>query len=113
MSPTALAELPTQSATEVKNQWGKIVRQVQKAGSLAITQRSNVEFVMLSAERYQALVDTIAKLEARERSELETLTGQFMSRLDSLQSPDAGARVAEVLDAKGQAIAPPVAGTTY
>ncbi|MCZ8130450.1 MAG: type II toxin-antitoxin system Phd/YefM family antitoxin [Steroidobacteraceae bacterium] len=113
MPPTPLAELPSQSATEVKNQWGQIVRQVLKTGSLAITQRSNVELVMLSAERYQALVDTIARLEARERSELEELTAQFTSRLDKLQAPEAAARVAEVLDARGRAITPPVAGASY
>lgn len=109
----ALAELPTQASSEVKNRWGQVVRQVQKTGGLAITHHSSVEMVILTAEKYQALVDAAVKSQARERSELEALSAQFMSRLDSLQHPGARERLASVMDAKGRASTPPIAGESY
>jgi PHD/YefM family antitoxin component YafN of YafNO toxin-antitoxin module len=111
--PVALENLPTQASTEVKNRWGQVVRQVQKTGSLAITHHSNIEMVLSTAEHYQSLLDEVSRLQARERSRLEELSAQFMSRLDRLQQPDAHARLAGVMEAKGQASSPPIAGKSY
>ncbi|MBW8891197.1 MAG: type II toxin-antitoxin system prevent-host-death family antitoxin, partial [Burkholderiales bacterium] len=44
-----LDELPRQNASQVKNRWGDVVRQVQKTGSLAVTNHSTVEMVLLTA----------------------------------------------------------------
>jgi methyltransferase-like protein len=111
--PVALEDLPTQASTEVKNRWGQVVRQVQKTGSLAITHHSNIEMVLSTAEHYQALLDEVSRLHARERTQLEELSAQFMRRLDKLQQPDAHARLASVMEAKGEASVPPIAGKSY
>lgn len=111
--PVALEDLPTQASTEVKNRWGQVVRQVQKTGSLAITHHSNIELVLSTAEHYQALLDEVMRLQARERSHLEELSAQFMTRLDKLQRPDAHARLASVMEAKGEASVPPIAGKSF
>ncbi len=108
-----LSELPARPSSQVKNRWGEVVRQVQDAGSLAITSHSNVELVLLTAQSYQALVDTVAQLQARERSELDDLSRQFMARLDSLQHPQAHTRLERVIAARGRAKKAPVAGQGY
>lgn len=113
VSPVALEDLPTQASSEVKNRWGQVVRQVQKTGSLAITHHSNIEMVLSTAEHYQALLAEVARLHARERTQLEELSAQFMRRLDKLQQADAHARLARVMEAKGEASVPPIAGQSY
>ena len=113
MPPVALKDLLSQPSTEVKNRWGQVVRQVHKSGSLAITHHSSIELVLSTAEHYQALLDEVSRLQARERSQLEELSAQFMRRLDTLQRPDAHARLASVMDAKGEASVPPIAGKGY
>lgn len=111
--PVALDALPTQKSTQVKNKWGDVVRQVHDQGSLAITNHSNVELVMLSAGVYQSLLDTIETLQARERAELDALSEQFKTRLQTLQQPQAHDRLARVLASKGKAKKAPIAGKTF
>ena len=108
-----LDALPRQKSTQVKNKWGDVVRQVHDRGSLAITSHSNVELVMLSAGVYQSLLDTIEKLQARERAELDALGEQFKSRLEILQQPQAHDRLAAMLASKGKAKKAPRAGKTF
>lgn len=109
----ALDALPRQKSTQVKNKWGDVVRQVHDQGSLAITSHSSVELVMLSAGVYQSLLDTIEKLQARERAELDALAGQFRARLAILQQPKAHDRLADMLASKGKAKKAPRAGKTF
>jgi len=109
----ALDALPRQKSTQVKNKWGDVVRQVHDQGSLAITSHSSVELVMLSAGVYQSLLDTIEKLQARERAELDALSEQFKARLETLQQPQAHDRLARMLASKGKAKKAPIAGKTF
>jgi len=44
-----LDQLPRQNASQVKNRWGEVVRQVRQSGSVAITHHANVEMVLLDA----------------------------------------------------------------
>ncbi|MBK6351131.1 MAG: type II toxin-antitoxin system Phd/YefM family antitoxin [Steroidobacteraceae bacterium] len=108
-----LDALPRQKSTQVKNKWGDVVRQVRDRGSLAITSHSSVELVMLSAGVYQSLLDTIEKLQARERAELDALAEQFKARLETLQQPQAHDRLARLLASKGKAKKAPIAGKTF
>ena len=48
----SLNELPRQNASHVKNRWGDVVRQVQESGSVAVTNHSTVEMVLLTAATY-------------------------------------------------------------
>jgi hypothetical protein len=89
------------------------VRQVQDAGSVGITSRANVDMVLMSAQAYQELVDTVAQFMERERSELHKLSNQFMARLDSLQAQDAHVRLDRVMASKGKAKKAPIAGRGF
>jgi PHD/YefM family antitoxin component YafN of YafNO toxin-antitoxin module len=109
----ALESLPSQKSSQVQNKWGDVVRQVKDQGSLAITHHSTVELVLLTAGTYQSLLDLVTRLQARERSELDDLSGQFTARLESLQRRDSHDRLARVLKSKGKARKPPVAGKGY
>jgi prevent-host-death family protein len=109
----ALEDLPSQRSSEVKNKWGNVVRQVQSQGSLAITNHSNVQMVLLTAETYQSLVDLVDRLQAREQSGIDELSEEFKTRLAALQDPQARQRVGKLLAAKGKARKSPVAGKTF
>lgn len=109
----ALEDLPTQNASQVKNKWGDVARQVRESGSLAITSHSTVEMVMLSAATYRSLIDLVASAQAREKSALDELSGQFKERLAGLQHSDARARLNSLLATKGTSKSSPIAGDTF
>ena len=109
----ALDALPRQNSTQVKNKWGDLVRQVRSAGSLAITHHSNVELVVLTAEVYQALLDTAQRQVSTPQAQIDELGKLFQERLAVLQHPTAPRRFANVMAAKGRAKKAPIAGKTY
>jgi PHD/YefM family antitoxin component YafN of YafNO toxin-antitoxin module len=108
-----LDELPRQNASQVKNKWGEVVRLVQELGSVAITNHSAVEMVLLRAATYRQLVQEVLALNAREQSVLNELASRFNSRLSALQQADAGQRVRAVFAAKGKLTRRPRAGTSF
>jgi PHD/YefM family antitoxin component YafN of YafNO toxin-antitoxin module len=108
-----LDELPRQNASQVKNKWGEVVRLVQELGSVAITNHSAVEMVLLRAATYRQLVQEVLALNAREQSVLDELASRFNSRLSALQQADAGQRVRAVFAAKGKLTRRPRAGTSF
>ena len=108
-----LASLPRQTASHVKNKWGEVVRQVREVGSVAITNHSAVEMVLVDAATYRQLTTDMMALKAREQSVLEDLTGRFNAQLAVLQEPDAQQRVAGLFDARGKGALRPKAGATF
>ncbi|MCB1975358.1 MAG: type II toxin-antitoxin system prevent-host-death family antitoxin [Burkholderiaceae bacterium] len=108
-----IASLPRQSASQVKNKWGEVVRQVREVGSVAITNHSAVEMVLVDAATYRQLTAGMTALQARERAVLDDLTGRFDARLAALQEPQAPVRVAGLFAAQGQGAARPRAGSTF
>ena len=80
----SIDDLPRQNASQVKNKWGEVVRQVRQSGSVAITNHSSVEMVLLDAATYQQLTESLAALQAREQSVLDELAERFDARLPSL-----------------------------
>ncbi len=105
-------EMPHQSATQVKNKWGEVARQVIKSGSLAITNHANVEMVIIEASVYQELVDQLKSLKDKEHSDLEALTERFNQQLQALQAPNAQEKLVELLQIKGKS-SRPKAGASY
>jgi len=95
-------DLPRQNASQVKNKWGEVARQVRQNGSVAITNHSVVEMVLLDAATYQRLTESLAALQAREQSMLDDLAERFDARLASLQQPDAAARVGALFESRGK-----------
>lgn len=109
----SLNELPRQNASHVKNRWGDVVRQVQESGSVAVTNHSTVEMVLLTAATYNQLVEDAHAQKAREQSVLEELGRRFDARLSVLQQPDAAQKVGSLLAAKGKLGRRPKAGDTF
>jgi prevent-host-death family protein len=108
-----LEELPRQTASAVKNKWRDVVREVRESGSVAITNHSAVEVVLVNAEAYRQLAANAAALKEREAAVLDQLSAQFDARLAGLRAPDAAARAAGVFRRKGRLAARPQAGPAY
>jgi len=108
-----IQELPRQNASQVKNKWADMVRLVHQTGSVAVTNHSAVEMVLLDAKTYQQLTEEIQALKVREQIALDELTNRFNARLAVLQQPDAGQKLNALLDAKGVLKKRPKAGASY
>ena len=109
----SLEELPRQNASQVKNKWGEVVRQVRQSGSVAITNHATVEMVLLDAETYRRLSKDIQIFKAREQLVLDELTERFNQRLAVLQQPQAAQKVQALFEAKGKLTHRPKAGASY
>ncbi|MDM0034251.1 type II toxin-antitoxin system prevent-host-death family antitoxin [Variovorax sp. J22P271] len=109
----ALHDLPRQNASQVKNKWGDVVRQVRQSGSVAITNHAAVEMVLLDAATYQQLSDDLQTLGAREQSVLAELSNRFDSRLAVLQQPEAARQVGDLFAARGRLARRPKAGASF
>jgi prevent-host-death family protein len=108
-----LEDLPRQTASDVKNKWREVVREVRAAGSVAITNHSSVEVVLVNADAYRELVASAAALKEREAVVLDQLAAQFQQRLASLQAPDAAAKAAAAFQRKGKLASRPKAGAAF
>ena len=108
-----LEDLPRQTASDVKNKWREVVREVREAGSVAITNHSSVEVVLVNAEAYRQLAASAAALKEREAAVLDQLAAQFNERLANLQAPDAGEKAAAVFKRKGRLSKRPQAGSAF
>ena len=108
-----LEDLPRQTASDVKNKWREVMREVRESGSVAITNHSSVEVVLVNAEAYRQLAASAAALKEREAAVLDQLSAQFNERLASLQAPNAGKKAAAVFKRKGKLSSRPKAGTAF
>ena len=108
-----LEDLPRQTASDVKNKWREVVREVRESGSVAITNHSSVEVVLVDADAYRQLAASAAMLREREASVLDQLSAQFKERLASLQASDAGDKAAAVFQRRGRLSTRPKAGATF
>src|SRR3569832_1503763 len=87
-----LDQLPRHSASSVKNKWREVVEEVHESGSVAITNHSNVEMVLVDAATYEQLAASAEALKAREKSVLDELAAEFDRRLATLQQPGSASR---------------------
>lgn len=103
-------ELPSQSASQVKNKWGEVTRQVQEVGAVAVRNHASVELVMMSASAYRSLMEIALRAQANEQLTLDQLSTQFKRRLEILQRPDARTRVNSLLSSRGSSKRLAIAG---
>ncbi|WP_398493555.1 type II toxin-antitoxin system prevent-host-death family antitoxin [Variovorax sp.] len=108
-----LDQLPRQNASQVKNRWGEVVRQVRQSGSVAITNHANVEMVLLDAATYEQLTTDLQALRSREANVLEELGARFDARLAVLQQEDSAARLDGLFEARGKQRRRPRAGESF
>ena len=108
-----LEDLPRQTASDVKNKWREVVREVRESGSVAITNHSSVELVLVNAEAYRQLAASSAALQEREAAVMEQLAAQFDERLAALRAPAAAKKAAAVFKRKGKLSTRPKAGSAF
>lgn len=89
----SVKDIPIRKATEIKTKWKEVVRHVKSAGSVAITNHSEVEVVLLSANLYSNILDELKRLDVKDSNVLTELKDRFNQRLESLQSPDSVEKV--------------------
>lgn len=109
----SLDDLPRQNASHVKNKWADVVRQVHEEGSLAVTNHSAVEMVLLDASTYRQLTEDLKALKARESTALDELAMRFDARLALLNRSDASDRVAGLFETRGKLRSRPKAGASF
>lgn len=111
--PLQIDELPQRPATQVKNGWAPVVREVQAAGGVAITNHSTVEAVILSVRAYEDLVAAAAQGRERQQQVLDELTIRFRERLTGLQAPDSRERMDALFKSRGKVRYRSRAGTRF
>ena len=108
-----LDQLPRQNASQVKNRWGEVVRQVRQSGSVAITHHANVEMVLLDAATYEQLTADLQALRTREEHVLDELGARFDASLAVLQQQGSADRVDALFEARGRLGRRPRAGESF
>lgn len=108
-----LNDLPRQNASQVKNHWGEVVRQVRQSGSVAITHHASVEMVLLPAATYEQLTQELKAARAQKQSQLDDLAQRFEQRLAGLQQPEATRQVQGLFAARGKLARRPKAGASF
>lgn len=72
-----IEELPRRNATDAKNRWGRLVREVRVLGAVAITSHGYVEMVVIEAGKYRELVALVDAAEERRKAALEERSTEF------------------------------------
>ena len=86
--PSATRTMP---ATEAQNNFGRVLQRAAAEGAIFITKYGRPSSVVLSIERYRALV-------GRDRAPLEDLTREFDEMLARMQGDQAAAGIEALFD---------------
>lgn len=105
--------LPQREATEVKNKWGSVVRQVKAQGRVAITNHKEPELVVMSAEEYGRLMASLAEAAVHRERILASLAARFDESLAKLQAPDAHERIDRFFAMSSEVETGVIAGETF
>jgi prevent-host-death family protein len=108
-----IEELPRRNATEVKNKWGDLVREVRQRGSVAVANHGKVEMVVVEVAKYRELAALAAEAEGRREASLAELAAEFDRHLAGLETPGTRERVDAALATKGRVTPRPKAGSAY
>ena len=106
-------QLPHRKATQVKNQWGDLVREVRASGSVAVTHHDKVEMVVVEVGRYREMAALVEGINGRRQTALAELSAEFDRHLAALQAPDARDRVEAAMASRGRVTPRPKAGASF
>jgi PHD/YefM family antitoxin component YafN of YafNO toxin-antitoxin module len=106
-------EIPRRSATEVKNQWGDVIRDLRASGSVALTQHNNVEMVLVDASLYRSMEALDEAETERRRQVIANLDAEFEQRLAAMRDGHMRKRVEGVMAARGRSKKRPIVGESY
>jgi antitoxin Phd len=85
-------EMPTFTATDAKNEFGRVLDAAVEKGAVTITRRDTAKAVLLSIDEFEALVSAGART-------LDTLSSEFDEQLARMQRPKARKGMADAFDA--------------
>ena len=106
-------EIPRRSATEVKNQWGDVIRDLRASGSVALTQHNNIEMVLVDASLYRSMEALDEAETERRRQVIANLDAEFEQRLAAMRDGHMRKRVEDVMAARGRSKKRPIVGESY
>lgn len=93
-----IEDLPRTQASAVKKLgWRGVMKAVNRAGRVVVTNHNEPEAVILSAQEYGTILQALRKAESRNQSALDELRDRFDERLASLQAADAGDRLRSLM----------------
>jgi prevent-host-death family protein len=108
-----LEDLPRRNATQVKNQWSDLVREVRARGSVAVTHHDRVEMVVVDATKYREMAALVQDAVTRQQEALADLSAEFDRRLAALKAPDTRRRMTAAMASRGQLKVRPKAGDSF
>ncbi len=95
-----LLHLQRKPVSDVKREgWRGIMRSVDAAGKLLMTNHEQPEAVILSLQEYRLLTDLAGRAQRDNQHKLERLTHAFDAELAVLQQPGAGDRLRDAFAA--------------
>ena len=106
-------DLPRKNATEVKNRWGDLVREVRAHGSVAVTNHDKVEMVVVEVGQYREMAALVEGVQGRHQAALAELAAEFDRRLAALKAPDARGRIDTAMASRGRVRPRPKAGASF
>ncbi len=108
-----IEELPRRNATQVKNKWGDLVREVRAFGSVAVTSHEKVEMVVIDAGHYQEIIALAEGVAKRDRAALSELAAEFDQRLAALKARGVRKNLDAAVASKGRVRPRPKAGLSF
>jgi PHD/YefM family antitoxin component YafN of YafNO toxin-antitoxin module len=106
--------LARKPVSDVKRQgWRGIMRTVDAAGQVLMTNHDQPEAVILSLPEYRLLTELAGRVQRENQSKLERLSRAFDAELALLRQPDAGDRLRKAFAAPLALNAEVIAGRSY
>ena len=96
----SLQQLPRKPVSDVKREgWRGVMRSVDSAGRLLMTNHDQPEAVILSLQEYRLLSEQAARAQRDSQDKLDRLSRAFDAELALSQQPGAGDRLRSAFDA--------------
>jgi len=109
-----LAHLERKPVSDVKREgWRGIMRSVDAAGKVLMTNHEQPEAVIMSLREYRLLTELAERVQRENKSKLERLTRAFDAELAVLKQPEAGDRLREAFGAPLALNGEVIAGRSY
>ena len=110
----SISQLPAAPASTIKREgWKGVMRSLSGAGRLVVTNHNRPEAVILSTQEYDRLVKAARAAATATNDPLQALRDRFDARLATLDAPDAGRRLRDVMNNPGALDGKVKAGETY